>query len=393
MEKNIFIYLNNACTIFFYGRTHDYVLDLKGLIYPKIYLKNLLTFPFFYDIMTLQERDKPHKKKGKKIMQVKDKVFITKRATEELEFEYDDKVFHISTSAKDYPYWRSVYDTLVRKCGNTREGAFNTIESSPDFKQRIEDFLKIANTSAPTEEKAPEIPLNVRLTTALRKLIDFFKEFEFEPNFRFVNTLAYKVKDSVEDAKDFIRNYFALVDNQYKTEVANKIESREFNGILSELGVSAPNDHINKRFKVYYGSAGTGKTTLAMKESDNRCVVCNASMLPADLMEDFVFANGQPTFQKSSLWNCMENGLPIVLDEINLLPFDSLRFLQGILDGKKEFDYKGHKVTIKDGFEVIGTMNLTIGGMVYGLPEPLIDRCSDMKKFVLSAEQLLNAVM
>lgn len=328
-------------------------------------------------------------------MRIKQNVFMSKKQdSERIILTYGDNVFNIDTTAKDYPYWIETYKTLVKAHldGGERENLFSEIESSAEFKKIIAEYLNIATLEG--EATAPEIPVKERLTATLEKLINFFKEFEFEPNFRFVNTLSYKTKESVESAEDFIRNYFNLVDNQYKTEIENKIESAEFKKILTDLRDTAnPNDHINKRFKIYYGSAGTGKTTLAMEESDNRCVVCNASMLPSDLMEDFVFNNGQPTFQKSSLWNCMENGLPIVLDEINLLPFDSLRFLQGILDGKKEFNYKGHKVTISDGFQVIGTMNLTIGGMVYGLPEPLIDRCADMKKFSLKAEQLLGAVM
>jgi MoxR-like ATPase len=116
-------------------------------------------------------------------------------------------------------------------------------------------------------------------------------------------------------------------------------------------------------------------------------------MLPADLMEDFVFVDGKATFKPSMLWRCMEEGKPITMDEINLLPFDSLRFLQGILDGKTEFQYKGNTVHIKDGFAVIGTMNLSVNGMVYGLPEPLVDRCSYMEKFKLTAEQLMGAIM
>ena len=161
---------------------------------------------------------------------------------------------------------------------------------------------------------------------------------------------------------------------------------------MEDISYAKPSTRINNRLKVYYGSAGTGKTTLAQKEADNRCIVCNNSMFPSDIMEDFVFVDGNPSFNPSILWDCMEKGKPIVLDEINLLPFDTLRFLQGLLDGKKTFNYKGRTVHIKDGFEVIGTMNLNIGGTVFGLPEPLVDRCYDFKEFKLSAEQLLDAL-
>ena len=89
---------------------------------------------------------------------------------------------------------------------------------------------------------------------------------------------------------------------------------------------------------------------------------------------------------------CMEKGLPLTLDEMNLLPFETVRFLQGILDGKKEFIFKGQKIQIKEGFTIIGTMNLVINGMAFGLPEPLVDRCSDIKKFTLKAEDLMAAL-
>ena len=37
-------------------------------------------------------------------------------------------------------------------------------------------------------------------------------------------------------------------------------------------------------------------------------------------------------------------------------------------------------------------MNLTLGGVTYGLPEPLVDRGEDIREFVLSAEQLAGAI-
>lgn len=228
---------------------------------------------------------------------------------------------------------------------------------------------------------------------ALTKLIDFFTEFDFEPNFRFVNTLSHRLAVSDECATQYIGNYFELTDSSYSSDVVEKMKSAEFKGILRQLSALAPTKSVNNRFKIYYGSAGTGKTTQAQKETDMRCVVCNNSMLPADLMEDFVFVDGKATFKPSMLWRCMEEGKPITFDEINLLPFDSLRFLQGVLDGKTEFQYKGNTVHINEGFMIIGTMNLAVNGMVYGLPEPLVDRCSAMEKFKLTADQLLSAIM
>lgn len=268
-----------------------------------------------------------------------------------------------------------------------REAWLNENIADGKFPHLFGDASSVAGTE--TVEPTP----TEYLQSALQRLMDFFKEFEFEPNFRFTNTLARMLTISKTKAQDYITSYFELIDSPYKNEVRAKITSKEFKMILDDMSLVPPTKTVNERFKLYYGSQGTGKTTIGQSESEGRCVVCNASMLPADLMEDFIFDEGKPSFKPSSLWECMENGKAIVLDEINLLPFDSLRFLQGILDGKKEFNYKGHVVHINEGFMVIGTMNLSVNGMVYGLPEPLVDRCAEMKKFALSAEQLMNAII
>ena len=244
-------------------------------------------------------------------------------------------------------------------------------------------------TAAPAKELTPE----ERLLKGLEHLIKFFSEFQFEPNFRFVNSFSNALQKDNASAIGYVTNYFELIDSPYSKEVNEKMKSPEFVGIMSDISAVKTDKTINERFKLYYGSQGTGKTTLAIEESAGRVMVCNSAMLPSDLMEDFVFVDGKPTFKPSALWRSMAEGTKITLDEINLLPFDSLRFLQTILDGKEEFLYKGNIVKIKKGFQVIGTMNLCVNGMVYGLPEPLVDRCQEMKKFSLDAKQLLGAIM
>ena len=232
------------------------------------------------------------------------------------------------------------------------------------------------------------------LTNTLQKMIDFFSEFDFEPNFRFVNTfarIAYYYNDTA--VKSYVRNYFKLTDSPYVDSIVEKMKSSEFTQLTTDLKVFKPSHDVNTRFKLYYGSAGTGKTTAAMKESAGKCMVCHSAMLPSDLMEDFKFEDGKATFKASALQNAIVNGETIVLDEINLLPFESLRFLQSILDGKKQFLYKGHEINIADGFKIIGTMNLTVNGTTYALPEPLVDRCEDIKEYKLSAENLLGAII
>lgn len=265
------------------------------------------------------------------------------------------------------------------------------VEKQKVFDKLIADGLLpyFASSSSSTGEK---VATNAeRIAQGIENLVSFFSEFQFSPNFRFLNSLGNRLAESNDKAVDYVINYFRLVDSPYATEIMEKVKSAEFKGILADIALATPTKVVNDRLKVYFGTQGTGKTTKALAETGNLCVVCNSSMLPADLMEDFTFDDGKATFHPSALARCMEEGKPIVLDEMNLLPFDSLRFLQGIFDGKKEFQYKGNTIHINDGFKVIGTMNLVVNGVAFGLPEPLVDRCSSIEEFKLTPDMLMSA--
>ena len=301
---------------------------------------------------------------------------------------YEGKTTVFEPTNSHYNEAVSIYNTL-RAAGPTgREYKVTTYPNTyaPDW--LIGKETSEQNDTAPAEKSKEDI-----LLEGLTSLIDFFNEFDFTPSYRFTNTLAYKINANKTQAKDFVNSYFSLMASSYAEDIQEKIKSKEFDALLTKIKqYGTPANHVNNRMKVYYGAAGTGKTTVAWQESDGRCIQCNASMLPSDLMENFIFKDGKPDFDKSLLWECMEQGKPILLDEINLLPFDSLRFLQGIADGKTSFTYKNREVHIKDGFKIIGTMNLTLGGVTYGLPEPLVDRCEDIREFVLDAKQLMGSI-
>ena len=323
-------------------------------------------------------------------MKVSETMTIIKRSTDNAFYgEKDNVSYVIELSNADYPVYDGFYNVMRNTPFSDRPAL---------YRQIIADnrYPAIFGTSAPTVEpvEVPALPAKEVLMSGIRHLMDFFTEFSFTPSFRFTNTFAYMACDGYKKACEYVSNYFALMDSSYVKEVQQKVKSAEFKQIVKDIAqYGTPTSTINNRFKVYFGPAGTGKTTIAQEESENRCVVCNSSMLPSDLMEDFIFKDGNPDFNPSLLWDCMEQGKTIVLDEINLLPFDSLRFLQGIVDGKTEFYYKNRPVHIKDGFQIIGTMNLSLGGMIYGLPEPLVDRCSYAKEFALSAEQLAKSII
>ena len=251
--------------------------------------------------------------------------------------------------------------------------------------ERFPILYDIINEVKKDSDSTTKKPSTVDFKKLMSKFIDFFVDFNFSPSIRFMNTLAQTYDP------EYVSNYFAIMNSPYLEDIQSKIKSPEFKGLLSDMKEIPVTKKINNRFDLYYGSQGTGKTTTALRESDGRCIICNGSMVPSDLMEDFVFSDGKANFQWSEFALAMINGYTITLDEINLLPFETLRFLQGLVDNKKSFVYKGKEVTIKEGFKIIGTMNLIVNGAVYNLPEPLVDRCSTIKEFTLSPEFLLNA--
>ncbi len=304
------------------------------------------------------------------------------------------------------------YEIVVKKDGTIHSNIFGEWRCFTEEQQiRILKDLKRTFTSkySDDEEKQQaltdamvrlgrtiddvDIQTQAQLRSGCEKLINFFTEFNFQPNYRFINTFAKACRQSFDAATQYISNYFSLTDNNFASMITAKMQSDEFREIYGCFDAFSSKKTINTRLKLYYGAQGTGKTTTAMQEAEGRCMVCHSAMLPADLMEDFAFTDGKPGFHKSLLWKAMIEGKTIVLDELNLLPFESLRFLQSILDGKTEFTYKGETVKIKDGFQIIGTMNLVVNGSVFSLPEPLVDRASELRQFKLTAEMLVGALI
>lgn len=224
---------------------------------------------------------------------------------------------------------------------------------------------------------------------AVKGFLQFFSEFKFNPAARFINTFARQASNKA--ARDYLVCYVKLINNSDWTDIVEKTKSPEFDVVTSALLTYPPEKKINSRLDIYFGDAGTGKTTEAVAEYPEADVVpCNSSMLPDELMRVFDFndENGNPVFKPSSLRLAMEAGKPIIFDEINLLSFECLRLLQTLTDNKSVIHYNNEAITIKDGFKVIGTMNLTVNDQVYNLPEPLVDRAETLKEFKLSARDL-----
>jgi len=243
-----------------------------------------------------------------------------------------------------------------------------------------------ADESIPEENKSSRKVL----TTAVQRIIDFFNEFDYYPSIRFVNTLAHS--NSIEDALNYTQNYFKLSDAPQLVGICEKINSPEYQTIVTDIMNNSSSNRVNNRLHIYFGAPGSGKTTYA-STLVNSTMVCRSDMTPQDIMEEFDFDNGNATFKPSAFYLAMERGDSILLDEINLLSYDVLRFLQGVLDNKTEITYKDRVVHIHPDFKVYGTMNLCVNGRHMPLPEPLVDRCVECREFVPDVELIVNGLL
>lgn len=241
-------------------------------------------------------------------------------------------------------------------------------------------------------EAATQAKIKQTKQSVAERLINFFSEFKFNPSPRFVNTLCYNCK-SQASARQYAVSYFKLIGHMYAAQVAEKTKSDEWKNIINDIQTITPylSGRVNHRLVIYYGPAGSGKTTTAMVQNPTAKVIgCSGTMDATDIMKTFTFndANGNPQFKPSEFQEAMVNGEKIILDEGGLLPMDTWRFMQNFLDNKDEIYYEGNLIKIHPDFAVIVTMNDIVNAQDIILPEPIVDRAAELKYYETSADIL-----
>lgn len=224
---------------------------------------------------------------------------------------------------------------------------------------------------------------------AVGKLKNFVSEFSYFADgvsARLVNTIVL-----AKDKKQALINYCDVTQMEDLPDLKEKMKSPEWGEVETALSHFKP-EPVNRRFAVFYGAPGGGKTYAALAaarktngDGEVEVVPCSPSMDAADTLYAYRldYRSGKRGYIETALLKAMLAGRCVVLDEINLLPMESRMFLQNVLDNKDEVNIMGVNIKIKPGFFVIGTMNIETGLGIQPLPLPLADRARTIKKFVL----------
>ena len=231
--------------------------------------------------------------------------------------------------------------------------------------------------------------------TAVEKLNAFLSEFSFfrdGVSMRFINTFA-RAKDK-ESKEEFLKSYCAVAQMEDYPDLVEKMKSPEFKQVC-DLFKTTPSRSVNNRLAVFYGSPGGGKTYAAeeackvINGGEYETMVCSPSMDASDMLYAYRldYETDKRGYVPTGLLKAMLAGRAVVLDEINLLPMEARMFLQNILDNKSKVSVMGVELPIKEGFFVIGTMNLETGIGMAPLPLPLVDRACVVKEFKTTAAQ------
>lgn len=282
-------------------------------------------------------------------------------------------------------------------------------EEEQEPRKEVEPELKQEEKAEEQQEEAQEEPIQAvddeqkASNDYLIKLNAFMSEFTQDKlSIRQLNALMFLNK---LDYKHHLVNYYKITGEAFVDGLISKCNSPEFDEVFKAkeklLNVAKENNHtftsINKRLELHFGDAGSGKTYNTTKQYPDAVVIpCSATLDVDDLNRLVVFENGQPQFIDTPLIQAMQEGKPIIFDEIRLLNNDVIAWLQTILDNKKNILINNKVVNIKEGFKIVGTFNLMVNGYTYPLPQPLVDRAYLIKEYTnnleLQSSLLLNTL-
>ena len=288
---------------------------------------------------------------------------------------------------------------------STEEVTFDDlIEDDEELERVLKEFD--VEDDIPLEETKVEIPpekdkekekeeLMSQMTSTYKDFLKFFSETSFKPSIRMIDTLS---RLNLKSGQNYIKWFMELINHPDREVIVPKLKSDEWKNIHSQMldiykKVGESIDPINSRLEIVYGPNGTGKTYDVIKEYQEKypdigVMACSSSMSSAeDLLQVFDFdEGGKPVFKDSPLTEAIKKDQPVILEEARLMQQSAMAFLQSLLDCKDYVDTCRGRLYIGPNFKVIMTMNLEVNGVVYELPEPIVDRAQVILKKEMDAD-------
>ena len=288
---------------------------------------------------------------------------------------------------------------------STEEVTFDDLIEDDDELERLLKEFDVED-DIPLEETKVEIPpekdkekekeeLMEQMTSTYKDFLKFFSETSFKPSIRMIDTLS---RLNLKSGQNYIGWFMELINHPDREVIAPKLKSDEWKNIHSQMldiykKVGESIDPINTRLEIVYGPNGTGKTYDVIKEYQEKypdigVMACSSSMSSAeDLLQVFDFdEGGKPVFKDSPLTEAIKKDQPVILEEARLMQQSAMAFLQSLLDCKDYVDTCRGRLYIGPNFKVIMTMNLEVNGVVYELPEPIVDRAQVINKKEMNAD-------
>ena len=295
--------------------------------------------------------------------------------------------------------------SIVESVESTEEVTFDDlIEDDEELERLLKEFD--VEDDIPLEETKVEIPpekdkekekeeLMEQMTSTYKDFLKFFSETSFKPSIRMIDTLS---RLNLKSGQNYIKWFMELINHPDREVIVPKLKSDEWKNIHSQMldiykKVGESIDPINSRLEIVYGPNGTGKTYDVIKEYQEKypdigVMACSSSMSSAeDLLQVFDFdEGGKPVFKDSPLTEAIKKDQPVILEEARLMQQSAMAFLQSLLDCKDYVDTCRGRLYIGPNFKVIMTMNLEVNGVVYELPEPIVDRAQVINKKEMNAD-------
>ena len=296
--------------------------------------------------------------------------------------------------------------SIVESTEESPEESVDLIDDDDDdeFEKLLKEFD--VEDDLPLESEEVEIPpeedkdkekeeLMSQMTSTYKDFLKFFSETSFKPSIRMIDTLS---RLNLTKGQNYIGWFMELINHPDREVIAPKLKSDEWKLIHSKMldiykVVGKSIDPINTRLEIVYGPNGTGKTFDVIKQYQEKypdigVMACSSSMSSAeDLLQVFDFEkDGKPIFKDSPLTEAIKKDQPVILEEARLMQQSAMAFLQSLLDCKEYVDTCRGRLYIGPNFKVIMTMNLEVNGVVYELPEPIVDRAQVILKKEMDAD-------